>query len=292
MNLRKNFPPAPLQAPSGTQVPDFSDIRAAAARIAPYLKRTPVRRSLSLDASMGAQLFFKCENRQESGSFKARGAANAVFSLGPGCEKAGVITHSSGNHGAALAFAAGLRGIPATVIMPQGAVAAKRRAVRRHGGRIVVCGNSASARADKLKQLQRASGAEFIHPYNDPRVIAGQGTCALELLEQTQGLDAIVAPVGGGGLLSGTCLTAAAVRPRLQVFGAEPEQADDACRSLAAGHIIADDAPGHDRRRSADTAAESHLAGCVAPGIGDSHGERTGNCRGDDHVCPRFRVPD
>ncbi len=230
-------------APSTARIPDFADVEAAAARIAPCVKRTPVWRSQPLDALAGARLFFKCEDRQVTGSFKARGAASAVFSLGPGFEEAGVITHSSGNHGAALAFAAGQRGMPATVIMPEGAVSAKRRAVRRFGGRIVECGNSAAARADRLEQLRWETGAEFIHPYNDPRVIAGQGTCALELLEQTGGLDAIVAPVGGGGLLSGACLTAETVSPQTQVFGAEPEQADDACRSLAAGHIVADDAP-------------------------------------------------
>ena len=243
MNLRRNRPPALRPAASVPQIPEFADIKAAAVRIAPHLNRTPVWRSLPLDALTGAQLFFKREDLQEPGSFKARGAASAVFSLGPGCEKSGVITHSSGNHGAALAFAARLRSIPATVIMPEGAMAAKRRAVRRYGGRIEDCANSAAARAEKLRRLQRASGAEFIHPYNDPRVIAGQGTCAVELLEQAAGLDAIVAPVGGGGLLSGTCLTAAAAKPPVPVFGAEPEQADDACRSLSAGRIVADDAP-------------------------------------------------
>ncbi|MCY3880217.1 MAG: threonine/serine dehydratase [Rhodobacteraceae bacterium] len=216
-----------------------ADIQAAADRIAGYLRPTPVCRSAIIDTIAGTELVFKCEDSQPPGSFKVRGALNAVLSLGR--QDAGVITHSSGNHGAALAYAAGMRGFPAVIVMPEGALETKRQAVARFGGQVIECGNSAAERASVTESLRRRSGAEFIHPYNDWRVIAGQASCAIEFLHQVSDLDAIIVPVGGGGLLSGTCLAAAG--RGIRVFGAEPEQAGDAARSVECGRIIAYDSP-------------------------------------------------
>lgn len=226
------------------RIPTVEDVQAAHARISPYIHRTPVLTSSYLDALTGARLFFKCENFQKAGAFKARGASNAVFSLSREQAAAGVATHSSGNHGLSLSYAAGRRGIPCSVVMPRTAPNAKKDAVRGYGGTVMECEPSTSSREAVFAEVVAKSGAEFVHPYNDARVIAGQGTCALELLEQVSGgVDAVVAPIGGGGMISGSCLTLSGLAPDVDVFAAEPKQADDAARSLRAGHIIADDAP-------------------------------------------------
>ncbi len=224
-------------------IPTFEDVIAAHQRIAPHIHRTPVLTSSYLDQLTGAKLFFKCENLQKAGAFKVRGACNAVFGLSEAKAKAGVATHSSGNHASALAYAAGRRGIPCTVVMPHTAPRAKKDAVLGYGGRIVESEASMSSREVMFAQVVAETGAEFVHPYNDPRVIAGQGTCSRELAEQVDGFDAVIAPIGGGGMTSGTCLTLASVAPDAAIYAAEPENADDACRSLKAGHIIVDDAP-------------------------------------------------
>lgn len=232
-----------MQMIDGLDLPTFDDVLAAHARIAPHIRRTPVLVSDALNALAGCELFFKCENLQEAGAFKVRGACNAVFSLDDATAARGVATHSSGNHALSLSYAAGRRGIPCTVVMPRTAPQAKKDAVVGYGGRIVECEPSTTSREATFARVQAETGAEFVHPYNDPRVIAGQGTCARELMEQVPGLDAIVAPIGGGGMISGTCLTVSTLAPQVQVYAAEPEQADDAYRSFKAGHIIADDAP-------------------------------------------------
>ena len=172
-----------------------------------------------------------------------RGAANAVFGLSDEQAARGVATHSSGNHASCLSYAAMLRGIPCNVVMPRTAPQAKKDTVRRYGGVITECEPSTSSREATFAEVQARTGGDFVHPYNDPRVIAGQGTCANELIEQVDGLDAVVAPIGGGGMISGTCLTLSTLAPEVKVIAAEPEQADDAYRSFKAGHIIADDAP-------------------------------------------------
>jgi threonine dehydratase len=218
--------------------PDLAGIQAAAARIQPYVHRTPIMTSQTINRLAGAELFFKCENLQKVGAFKARGATNAVFSLTDSQAGQGVATHSSGNHAAALAMAASLRGIPAYVVMPKNAPEVKKRAVARYGAVIHFCEPTLAAREAGLAQVVAGTGAAVIHPYDDPRVIAGQGTAALELLADLSDLDAIIAPVGGGGLMSGTAIAAHALFPRVRVFGAEPALADDARRSLAAGVII------------------------------------------------------
>ena len=220
------------------RLPDFDDVLAAAARIAPHVHRTPVMTSSHFDALSGAELFFKCENLQKVGAFKARGACNAVFGLDDATAARGVATHSSGNHGAALAYAATRRGIPATIVIPRNAPAAKLAAVRGYRGEIVECEPTQAAREARLAEIVAASGAEIVHPYNDARVIAGQATCALELLDEVPDLDAIVAPVGGGGLISGSCLSVAARAPGARVIGAEPAGADDAWRSREAGRML------------------------------------------------------
>ncbi len=227
----------------GLDIPTFEDVIAAHERIAPHVRRTPVLVSEALNQLTGAELFFKCENFQEAGAFKVRGACNAVFGLDEAQAKLGVATHSSGNHALSLSYAAGRRGIPCTVVMPRTAPQAKKDAVVGYGGRIVECEPSTSSREATFAKVQEETGAEFVHPYNDPRVIAGQGTCSRELIEQVEGLDAVIAPIGGGGMVSGTCLTLSSIAPGVQIYAAEPEQADDAYRSFHAGHIIADDAP-------------------------------------------------
>jgi len=224
-------------------IPTYQDVETAHERIKPYIHRTPVLTSSFLDELVGAELFFKCENFQKAGAFKVRGASNAVFGLSDAEAKAGVATHSSGNHALSLSYAAGRRGIACTVVMPRTAPQAKKDAVRGYGGVIVECEPSTSSREAVFAEVVAASGADFVHPYNDPRVIAGQATCSRELLEQVDGLDAVIAPIGGGGMISGTCLTLSTLAPGVEIFAAEPEQADDAYRSLKAGHIIADDAP-------------------------------------------------
>ena len=224
-------------------IPTYQDVEAAHDRIAPYIHRTPVLTSSYLNALTGAELYFKCENFQKAGAFKARGASNAVFGLSDAQAARGVATHSSGNHGLCLSYAAGRRGIPCTVVMPRTAPQAKKDAVAGYGGRVVECEPSTTSREAVFAQVMAGSGAEFVHPYNDPRVIAGQATCSRELHAQVPGLDAVIAPIGGGGMISGTCLTLSTIAPGVQIYAAEPEQADDAARSFRAGHIIADDAP-------------------------------------------------
>jgi threonine dehydratase len=224
-------------------LPTLQDMLDAHERIRPYIHRTPVLTSSYLDALTEAQLFFKCENFQKAGAFKVRGASNAVFGLSDEMAARGVATHSSGNHALSLSYAAGRRGIPCHVVMPRTAPEAKKAAVRGYGGIITECEPSTSSREEIFARVHAETGAEFVHPYNDPRVIAGQGTCSRELMEQTDGLDMVVAPIGGGGMISGTCLTLSNLAPEVKVIAAEPENADDAYRSFKAGHIIADDAP-------------------------------------------------
>lgn len=224
-------------------IPTYDDVLAAHARIAPYIHRTPVLTSSYFNELTGAELFFKCENFQKAGAFKVRGACNAVFGLPDEIAAKGVATHSSGNHALSLSYAAGRRGIPCNVVMPRTAPQAKKDAVRGYGGVITECEPSTSSREAVFAGVHAATGADFVHPYNDPRVIAGQATCSRELMEQVEGLDAIIAPIGGGGMISGTCLTVSSIAPGVDVFAAEPKNADDAFRSLKAGHIIADDAP-------------------------------------------------
>ena len=224
-------------------IPTFDDVIAAHERIKPYIHRTPVLTSSYLNELTGAELFFKCENFQKAGAFKVRGASNAVFGLQEDQLAKGVATHSSGNHALSLSYAAGRRGIPCSVVMPRTAPQAKKDAVRGYGGRIVECEPSTSSREAVFAQVQAETGADFVHPYNDPRVIAGQATCSREVLEQVPGLDAVIAPIGGGGMISGTCLTLSTLAPGMDIYAAEPKNADDAYRSFKAGEIIADDAP-------------------------------------------------
>lgn len=221
----------------------IADVMAAHERIGPHVRRTPVLTSSYLDDLTRARLFFKCENFQEAGAFKVRGATNAVFGLSAADAARGVATHSSGNHALSLAYAAGRRGIPCNVVMPRTALQAKKDAVLGYGGIITECEPSTSSREAVFAVVHERTGADFVHPYNDLRVIAGQATCSRELIEDVDGLDAVIAPIGGGGMVSGTCLTLANLAPHIEIYAAEPAQADDACRSFKAGHIIADDAP-------------------------------------------------
>ena len=222
---------------AGLDLPDLAAIRSAAARIAPHVHHTPVMTCAAIDAEVGATLFFKCEHLQRVGAFKARGACNAVFSLDAATAERGVVTHSSGNHGAALAYAARRRGIPAWVVMPDNAPAVKQANVRRFGATVRLCAPTVDARESACDDVARETGATLIHPFDDPRVIAGQATAALDLVEAIDGLDVIVAPCGGGGLLSGTSIAATSLRDEIAVFGAEPANADDAARSLARGSL-------------------------------------------------------
>ena len=219
-------------------VPTFDDVQEAAARLAGLVHHTPVLTCSSLDDRVGAQIFCKCENFQRAGAFKFRGASNAVMSLSDAEARHGVATHSSGNHGAALALAARLRGVPARIVMPANAPQSKKASVAGYGGTIVYCEPTQEAREATLEAVVRDTGAAFVHPYDNAKVIAGQGTAALELCAEVPELDVILAPVGGGGLASGTALAAAARSPGTQVVAAEPEAADDAYRSLAAGEIL------------------------------------------------------
>ena len=224
-------------------LPDIDTIRDAAARIAPHALVTPVLRSAALDALAGAELHFKCENLQRGGAFKFRGACNAVWSLADGEAARGVVTHSSGNHGNALAMAAATRGIAAHVVVPEGAVQAKLDAIARAGGTLHRCAPTQAAREAMCAELQAQTGAALVHPYADARVMAGQGTLVLELLRQAPQLDALITPIGGGGLAAGVAIAAHALKPALALFGAEPAGADDAARSLAAGVRIASLSP-------------------------------------------------
>jgi threonine dehydratase len=218
--------------------PTLSNIEAAAKRIEPYIEKTPVLTCSGLDRMVGARLFFKCENFQKVGAFKFRGATNAVFSLSEEEARRGVATHSSGNHGAALALAARNRGIKAYVVMPENSATIKKEAVAGYGAEITFCQPTQEAREAGLVEVVKRTGATFIHPYNDYRIIAGQGTAALELLEEIRDLDVVMAPIGGGGLMSGTALTVSELSPKTEIIGAEPEGADDAQRSLREGRIV------------------------------------------------------
>ncbi len=218
-----------------TDTTNIETIRNAADRLAGRIHRTPVMRSRILDAHCGAELHFKCENLQRGGSFKIRGALNAVFSLAEEPASRGVVTHSSGNFAAALALAAGERGIPAHLVMPENAPAVKREAVAAYGGIIHSCASTLAAREEGAARVQAETGATFLHPYDNHDIIAGQGTAALELLDQAADLDCLIAPVGGGGLMSGCAVAGRALSPRLELLGAEPAGADDAFRSLLAG---------------------------------------------------------
>ena len=220
-----------------TQLPTFTDINEAAERIKPYAHRTPVLQSSWFNDQTGAELFFKCENFQKVGAFKFRGACNAISKLSKEDGGKGIVTHSSGNHAQAVALAAKLNGYKSTIVMPENAPKVKVDAVRGYGAEIVFCKSTIDAREETAQAIIEKTGATFIHPYNHPDVIAGQGTSAKELLEEIPDLDAIIAPVGGGGLMSGTLIAAKAMKPGIRVFGAEPELADDAFRSLQSGKI-------------------------------------------------------
>ena len=224
-------------------LPTYVDVLAAAARLAPHAHVTPVLRSRALDAIAGCELQFKAEPMQRAGSFKFRGACNAVWSLAADDAARGVVTHSSGNHGSALALAARTRGIACHVVVPEGAVAAKLQAIEAYGATLHRCAPTIAAREETAARVQRDTGATFVHPYTDPRVIAGQGTVALELLNASGGLDCLVAPVGGGGLASGCALAIAALAPGCELLLGEPAGAADAARSLAAGRLDVDFVP-------------------------------------------------
>jgi threonine dehydratase len=215
----------------------WKNIGEAHERIRSRIHRTPVLTSDSLNELASAQLFFKCENLQKTGSFKIRGATNAIFSLTEEEARRGVATHSSGNHAAAVACAARWRGITASIVMPKNAPGVKCRAVESYGGKITFCEPNVKARTETAARLVAETGAVMVHPYDDDRIIAGQATAAKELLEELPDLDAIFAPVSGGGLLSGTCLGAKGMRSGVRVFGCEPQRADDAYRSLTTGKL-------------------------------------------------------
>jgi threonine dehydratase len=216
---------------------DLNAIRAAHERIRPYTKRTPVMISERLDEATGAKLFFKCENLQEIGAFKARGATNAVFSLDDATAKHGVATHSSGNHGAALARAAKLRGIPAHIVMPKNSAKVKVRAVENYGANIVLCEPTQRAREEACADVIAKTGATLIHSFENEDVIAGQGTAVIELLDEVD-LDLVMCPIGGGGLLAGTAVAAKSIKPKIKVIAAEPANADDAAQSFHVGKRI------------------------------------------------------
>ena len=225
------------------QLPQPDDVLDARARIHKHIRVTPVMQSDSLDALTGMTLFWKCENLQRAGAFKFRGATNAVLQLDDATRARGVATHSSGNHGAALALAAQRAGLPATVVMPSNSVASKRAAVLTFGGRVVSCEPTAAARVAGLEQVVRETGATPVHPFEHPHVVAGQGTATLELLEQAEALHTILVPVGGGGLLGGTLLAVRAVGLPVHVIGCEPAGAADAERSFRAGERLVDFVP-------------------------------------------------
>jgi threonine dehydratase len=219
-------------------LPTFADVRDAAARIAPHALVTPVLRSDRIDALVGATIVFKCENLQRGGAFKFRGATNAVWSLSDEDAARGVVTHSSGNHGNALAMAARTRGIVAHVVVPEGAVKTKVDAIVAAGATVHRCAPTTAAREAKAAELVASTGATLVHPYADSRVMAGQGTLVPELLRQSAGIDTIIFPVGGGGLASGCSVAAHGMDPAIKLLGAEPEGADDAARSLEADERV------------------------------------------------------
>jgi threonine dehydratase len=224
--------------PMTDTAPTLATIRSAHERIKPHIHRTPVLSGRLLNEKVGGELFFKCENFQKVAAFKARGATNAVFTLTDDMAKRGVVTHSSGNHGAALAWAAAKRGVKAHIVMPNNAPRAKKLAVESYGGQILFCEPTLAAREDGVNGLIERYGLELVHPYNDYRVIAGQGTAALELLEDVPDLDIVMTPLGGGGLLSGTAIAAKGVKPGIRVIGAEPAAADDGYRGFKQGKLV------------------------------------------------------
>jgi threonine dehydratase len=223
--------------------PSFDDILAAADRIRPHIHRTPILTSETLSRMTGAELYFKCENFQKVGAFKFRGAVNAVFSLSDEELSGGVATHSSGNHAQAIALAARMRGVPAYIVMPKTAPRVKVDAVRGYGAEIIFCYPTQQSREEALGEVVERTGACFIHPYDNPRVIAGQGTCACEVLQELPDLDIIMTPVGGGGLLSGTAIAARHISPKTAVIAGEPAGAQDAYQSLASGNLVASENP-------------------------------------------------
>lgn len=218
-------------------------IQAAAERIRPYIHRTPTLTSSRLDAMLGAKIVLKCENLQKVGAFKARGACNAVLSLSDDACRKGVVTHSSGNHGAALAWAAKMRGIEATVVVPKNAPIPKKKAIEAYGATIVECEPTVESREGTVRELIAQHGFELVHPFDDDRIIAGQGTAALELLEDHPDLDVIMAPLGGGGLLSGTVIAVKSLRKEVAVYGGEPKGADDGYRSFQSGVRVTQQTP-------------------------------------------------
>jgi threonine dehydratase len=235
---------------------DWETIREAHERIRGRIHRTPVLTSATFNVVSGAEIYFKCENFQKTGSFKIRGASNAILSLSEEQAARGVVTQSSGNHAAAVACAAAWRKIPAWIVMPKNAPAVKCRAVESYGGKITYCEPTVTSRAETAARLQAETGAVMVHPYDDDRIIAGQATAAKELMEEVPDLDAILAPVSGGGLLSGTCLGAKGTRAEIRVYGCEPERADDAYRSLRTGVL--------QKMESSDTIADG-LRASLAP---------------------------
>ena len=236
------MPKRPLRSTGNMSAVSFDDVRAAAARIDGIVAHTPVISSPALDTLAGRRLFFKCENLQHVGAFKYRGASNAVALLGDEAEN-GICTHSSGNHAQAVALAAKRRGVSAYIVMPDTAPKIKVEGVRSHGAEITFCEPTLEARETTAASVMQRTGATFVHPFDNPRVVAGQGTAALELIAEVGPIDAIIAPIGGGGLLSGTSITTRALLPNARIFGAEPSGADDAARSLAAGELIPQTSP-------------------------------------------------
>ena len=218
-------------------IPTAADIRATHEAIAPMIHRTLVLTCQSIDAMAGAQLFFKCENFQKIGAFKMRGASSAALRLSPEEQARGLATHSSGNHAQAVALSARLLGVPAYIVMPEVSPAIKIAATKGYGAQVTLCPNNQQARESTLEAVVARTGATFIHPYNNYDVIAGQATAAKELIEDTEALDAIISPIGGGGLMSGTALSARYFAPDIKIYGAEPEGADDAYRSFKSGTL-------------------------------------------------------
>lgn len=221
-----------------TYATNIESIRQAAERLAGKAHQTPLIRCQTIDTRAGRELLLKCENQQKVGAFKFRGATNAVALLSDEQAAQGVVTHSSGNHAQALALAARNRGIAAHIVMPENAPTVKRQAVEGYGAEVILCEPTLIARETTAQEVVERTGAQFIHPYNNPHIIAGQGTCGLEILDAAPGLDGLIVPVGGGGLLSGICLAARAINPEIRIFAAEPAGADDAAQSLAAGELI------------------------------------------------------
>ena len=231
------------QTPMGKYAASIEDVRSAAERIKGVGHRTPVLTSKTLDQLAGRKLFFKCENFQKVGAFKFRGGWNAISMLSDKDAEKGVCTHSSGNHAQAVAYSAQKKRIPAYIVMPNNSPNVKLEAVRGYGANVTLCEPTLEARKTTLEEIAEKTGAAVIHPFNNPNVIAGQGTAALELIEDIGELDAVIAPIGGGGLMSGTCITTRNLLPKAKLFGAEPKGADDAYRSLKEGKILPQESP-------------------------------------------------